>query len=139
MASKAKTVGPNQSSKRHVRVQTDQKLARTSNSEHWPQISKHDDSPDFKGFATESVMSGMYCHGTRIGPVPRQPDSPAVARLSDYRNSAPSRRKPDSPQQPINCTNTCRGTSHPLLRFCALGSGVNFVAQQQLGKMKFWS
>ena len=36
-ASKAKTVGPNQPPKRHIRfrVQTDQKLARTSNSEHW--------------------------------------------------------------------------------------------------------
>ena len=35
-ASKAGSVGPNNSSKRHVRVQTDQKLACTSNSEHWP-------------------------------------------------------------------------------------------------------
>jgi hypothetical protein len=34
-ASNPKTVRPNKSSKRHVRVQTDQKLMRTSNSEHW--------------------------------------------------------------------------------------------------------
>jgi len=27
----------------------------------------------------------------------------------------------------------------PLLRFCALGSGVDFVAQQRVGKIKFWS
>src|SRR5271170_1223291 len=49
-------------------------------------------------------------------------------------NSAPSPRKPDSPQQPINCTNTCRGIiSHvvPLLRFCALGSGVDFAAGRE--------
>src|SRR5277367_5043755 len=34
MVANAKTVGPNESLKRHVRVQTDQKLVRTSNSEH---------------------------------------------------------------------------------------------------------
>jgi len=63
-----------------------------------------------------------------------------VAGLSDYRNSDPSPRKPDSPQQPINCTNTCRGVSHtvPLLRFCALGSGVDLWLQQRVGKIKFW-
>ena len=50
-------------------------------------------------------------------------------------------RKPDSPQQPINCTNTYRGVSLlvPLLRFCALGSEVDFVAQQRARKIKFWS
>src|SRR5277367_6193016 len=64
------------------------------------------------------------CHFARlIGPEPGQTDSP-TAGLSDYRNSAPSPRKPDSPQQPINCTNTCSGISHmvPPLRFRLRGS-----------------
>jgi hypothetical protein len=49
----------------------------------------------------------------------------------DYRNPTASPRKPD------NFTNHCRGVSHVvlLLRFCALGSGVNFV---RVGKIKFW-
>src|SRR5271170_6108512 len=58
----------------------------------------------------------------------------ATAGLSDFRNSAPSWRKPDTPQQPIKCANRVQ-----LLRSCALGSGVECVAQQRLGKIKFWS
>ena len=62
------------------------------------------------------------------GPEPGQIDSPAPKFPP---------RKPDSPQQSINCTNACRGVDHvPLLRFCALDSGVDFVAQQRVGKNK---
>ena len=39
------------------------------------------------------------------------PDT-STDRQSDCGTVVPSPRKPDSPKQPINCTNTCRGVSH---------------------------
>ena len=91
------------------------------------------DSPMPKLYSSERIgpaqtdspaTTGLSDYQLFFGPEPRQGDSP-TAGLSDYRSSAPSPRKPYSLQQPINCTNTCRGVSHmvPLLRFCALGFG----------------
>ena len=64
--------------------------------------------------------------------------------ISPSVNFEPGQTRPDCliteiPQQPINYTNTSRGVGHvvPLLR--SLGSGVHFVAQQQIQKIKFWS
>jgi hypothetical protein len=69
-----------------------------------------------------------YC-SEEFGPEPRQADSP-TAGLSDYRNSAPSPMKPDSPRQPINYTNKCPWGESCGSAVALLCSGVDFVAQQ---------
>jgi hypothetical protein len=90
------------------------------------------------GFATHGPMTKTVFPHCGIGPEPPQTDSP-TGGLSDYRNSALSPRKPHSPQQPINLQQRLPWVSHvvSLLRSCALGLGVDFVAQQRLRKIKF--
>jgi hypothetical protein len=70
-----------------------------------------------EGFGRNPHENSWFPSGKNWGLAPRQADSPTtvrlsdfrltVAGLSDYRNSAPSPRKADSPPQPINCTNAC--------------------------------
>ena len=70
-----------------------------------------------------------------LGPSPRQP----TAEVSSYLNCTKGRRKPVRSDQ--STAQHLPWVSHvvPLLRFCALGSGVDFVAQQRVGKIQVWS
>ena len=78
----------------------------------------------------------------RIGPEPRQTDSPAVAGLSDYRKfrlfTEKTRQSAATNQlhQHFPWGESCRSA---VALLCALGLGVDFVAQQQVRKIKFWS
>jgi len=79
------------------------------------------------------TSGAMHSHERKNNELGLNPDS-------DYRNSAPSPRKPESPQQTINSTESGHGVMwFRCCAFCALGAGVDFVAQQRVGKIKFWS